>query len=217
MTAYTVIGLIVPVAASADIVIKSGYGRTQTVIEASIHYDDLGKDDVDWPAIKHFDENGQPVDYEGDTQLGEVVMKLDNKTALACAVLGKGYDLQTVPDSSGAPIMLPTGQPFVVPGHLRHVVTCSGPSGSSELSRLSTDGDTLVSFSPVAYPCKWAVTEIMYVKAPQLTVGPVTVPGNTGPLFEDVTGGTLTVKGTINACTGQNVFTSITGTLQTAP
>lgn len=203
ITVCVATGMIFSATASADIVIKSGVGRTQTVMEASIHYDDLGNDDIDWPAIAP--------NYEGDTQLGEMAVKVDNKTTLVCAVLGKGYDLQVFTDGSGAPVMLPTGQPLVVPGHLRHVITCTDSSGS-ELSRLSTDGDTPVSFSPVAYPCKWAVTEIMYVKAPVLTVGPITAPGNTGT-FSGVTGGTLTVKGTINACTGQNVFTSITGTL----
>ncbi|HYE36785.1 hypothetical protein [Methylocaldum sp.] len=208
ITACVTVGMIVSASASADMVIKSGGGRTQTVMEASIYYGDLGGDDINWPAI--VDVNQQPIVLEGDTQLGEMVVKLEGKTTLTCAVLGKGYDLQVVPGVS-----LPTGQPLVAPSHLRHVITCTTDSLNSELSRLSTDGDTPVSFSPVveAYPCKWEVTEIMYVKAPRLTVGPIIdAPGNTG-LFSGVTGGTLTVMGTIDACTGQNVFTSITGTL----
>jgi hypothetical protein len=208
--ACIVAGIILPASASADIVVKSGLGRTQTVVEASIHYDDLGNDDIGWPAIGP--------NYEGDTQLGEVMLKLGNKTTLACAVLGKGYDLQVVSDSKG-PILLPTGQPLVAPAHLRHVITCTDSSGTS-LSRLSTDGDTPISLSRTQNPCQFAVTEIMYAKAPLLTVplgaGTVTVPGNTG-LFAQVNGGTLTVKGTIDACTGQNLFTSITGKLQTTP
>jgi hypothetical protein len=52
----------------------------------------------------------------------------------------------------------------------------------------------------------------MYVKAPRLRVGPIDVPGNTG-MFAKVTGGTIKAKGVIDVCTGQNVFTSISGKL----
>jgi hypothetical protein len=131
-------------------------------------------------------------------------------------VLGKAYDLQVVPDSNGNPIMLPNGMPLIAPTHLRHVISCVNPSDPLKLSRLNTDGDTPVSFSPYSwqsYPCKWAVTEILNVKAPRLRVGPtIDVPGNTG-IFSKVTGGTITAKGVIDVCSGQNVFTSITGTL----
>ncbi|MGX2041282.1 hypothetical protein ACWJKU_14280 [Methylocaldum sp. MU1018] len=208
VSACIIAGMILSASASADMTIKSGTGRTQAVVEASIHYDDLGNDDIGWPPIAP--------NYEGDTQLGEMVVKLDKKMTLMCAVMGKGYDLQVVSGSNG-PILLPNGQPLIVPGHLRHIITCTD-SQESPLSRLSTDGDTLVDISPTANPCRFAVTEVMHAKAPQLTVplgtGTVSVPGNTG-LFGRVTGGTLTIKGTIDACAGQNVFTSITGRLQT--
>lgn len=200
-------GMIVSATVSADIVIQFGAGLTQTLVESSIHYEDLGNDDIDWPAILS--------NYEGDTQLGQVAIKVKQKPPAVCSVLGKGYDLQVVPDSSGNPIMLPNGMPLIVPAHLRHVISCVDPSDPLKLSRLNTDGDTPVSFSPYSqdsYPCKWAVTEIMNVRAPRLRVGPIDVPGNTG-MFANVTGGTITAKGVIDVCSGQNVFTSITGKL----
>jgi hypothetical protein len=200
-------GMIVSATVSADMVFKAGIGRTQTLVESSIHYEDLGNDDIDWPAILS--------NHEGDTQLGEVFVTLGAGLPFVCSVLGKGYDLQVVPDSNGYPIMLPNGMPLIVPAYFRHVITCTDPLNISELSRLNTDRDTLVNFSPYSqksYPCKWAITEIMNVEAPRLRVGPVDVPGNTG-IFKKVTGGTITVKGIVDVCSGQNVFTSITGKL----
>ncbi|CAI8930983.1 hypothetical protein [Methylocaldum szegediense] len=208
IVASLTVGMMVSATVSADIVITKGNGLTQTLVESSIHYEDFGNDDIDWPAILS--------NYEGDTQLGQVVIALNKqKSQVTCSVLGKGYDLHVVRDSRGNPIMLPNGLPLIAPAHLRHVVTCTDPSDPLKLSRLNTDGDTPESFSPYSresYPCKWAVTEIMYVKAPRLRVGPIDVPGNTG-MFAKVTGGTIKAKGVIDVCTGQNVFTSISGKL----
>jgi hypothetical protein len=199
--------MMVSATVSADIVITKGNGLTQTLVESSIHYEDFGNDDIDWPAILS--------NYEGDTQLGQVAITFKQKPPAVCSVLGKGYDLHVIPDSSGNPIMLPNGLPLIVPAHLRHVFTCVNPLDPLKLSRLNTDGDTPASFLPYSsqsYPCKWVVTEILNVKAPQLRVGPIDVPGNTG-IFANVTGGTITAKGVIDVCSGQNVFTSITGKL----
>lgn len=183
MTVFT-IGMIVSASVHADLVIKAGYGQTQSLPDTTVQtHIDGGPD---WPIVSSW-----PAPW--DSQLGYAILKTDDKKTLSCQILGRitGYS--------------PLGEPI-----LRHIFTCDNSrlNTDSDLGTILGISGCEVRLHETMHVVAPTVTVPANPLDPSSPLETRSL--NTG-IFQNVTGGTLEVEGILNVCTKINTFKQVSG------
>jgi len=193
LTACAAATLAISASVSADIVIKSGTGQTQSLPDASVQT--LISDGLDWEVIN----SSAP----WDTQLGHATLKAENRVMLSCGILGKlkGFG------ASGEVL-------------LRHIITCNGSRLNTDDDVAIAIPPSAPPYCEFTVHETMKIVAPM-VNVPPNPLDPLArslAPALNSGIFQYVTGGTIQVTGTVNVCTGINTFSQISGRLtETTP